>query len=225
MKITQRNSRGSTQLLLILLALTALALSACVAPIAAPPADATEPPAEESVAAPESDEDFVASITLPDGTECLNAGQGATMAFDGERVNYTCGKIDDGDLVLLGDLVSPMLDQLVVTRGITTHGSDGFSLVESNEITLRMSEVTLADGMLCLNAGQGATLGFDDKRVNYTCETTDEGDIVLLGDFQADGTALMVERGLVVRGEGDAGFELAESEMVSVSSVVGVDME
>ena len=225
MKITQRNKRGHTQLLLILLALTTLILSACVAPIAAPPADATEPPAEEGAAVPVDEEGFVASITLPDGTECLNAGQGATMAFDGERVNYTCGTIDEGDVVLLGDLVSPMLDQLVVTRGITTHGGDGFSLVESNEITMRMSEVTLADGMLCLNAGQGATMGFDDKRVNYTCDTTDEGDVVLLGDFQADGTALMVERGLVVRGEGDAGFELAESEMVSVSSVVGVNME
>ena len=195
--------------------LVALMMTACIAPI-----EETAVPADAAPAADMSEMEPVASITLPDGPECLNAGEGATLAFDGVRVNYTCATTDIGDVVLLGDLASPMLDQLIVDVGLITRGDDGFILDSSTLLTMLMSEVTLADGTVCLNAGQGATLSFDGKRVNYNCETTDEGDVVLLGDFTADMTTLTVEKGLVVRGS--AGFELSESEIVAVSEVVGV---
>ncbi|MBO0882941.1 MAG: hypothetical protein J2P17_21910, partial [Mycobacterium sp.] len=42
----------------------------------------------------------VANVTLVDGTTCAFAGSGATMAINGERVNYTCGS---PNVALTGD--------------------------------------------------------------------------------------------------------------------------
>ena len=36
------------------------------------------------------------AIQLHDGARCLFAGKGATLAFDGKRLNYTCGNTAGG---------------------------------------------------------------------------------------------------------------------------------
>jgi hypothetical protein len=50
------------------------------------------------VATSERLETFVARTVLADGTECLHAGFGATLAFGDRRLNYSC----DDESVLLG---------------------------------------------------------------------------------------------------------------------------
>jgi len=78
--------------------------------------------------------------------------------------------------------------------------------------------VDLADGSTCLHAGFGATLAFDGKRLNYTCQTgSDEAQVGLLGELQKIDDVLMGEK--VVIGRQESGFFIKESEMVPVSSV------
>jgi hypothetical protein len=42
--------------------------------------------------------------------------------------------------------------------------------------------IELEDGTQCANAGHGATTGYDDKRLNYTCEGTAGEQTGLFGD-------------------------------------------
>lgn len=191
-------------------------------PMEEPDAEATPQPEEEAdtdeEAAMDDGDDFLASITLPDGTTCLHAGRGATLAFDDMRLNYTC----DEDGILLGDMDS-RLDLFTVTYGVMVEGDDGHELESSEEIEMRVAEVTLADGSVCLNAGQGATLAFDEGRANFTCDETDEGEHVLLGDMSVEMDVVTVTRGVVAAG--DDGFELAESETVYIVAIVGVEAD
>ena len=46
---------------------------------------------------------IVTRVRLYDGTECLNSGGGATLTFDGKRLNFTC---TGGRFALLGPLQS-----------------------------------------------------------------------------------------------------------------------
>lgn len=223
-------------------------------------AEATPEPAEEPTAEPAEDEATAAmddeamddaamddsalqdaawlvSITLPDGTECLHAGRGATMAFDERRVNYTCESEDEaaeGDRILLGEM-SARLDLLTVEYGVLGREGDedngAWVLDSSEELEMRLVEVVLDDGTVCLNAGQGATLAFDEDRVNFTCDElgeeiadqVDAGEWVLLGDMVLEFDVLSVDRGLVVE-ENDE-FVLVEREPVYVTEVIGEDVE
>ena len=78
--------------------------------------------------------------------------------------------------------------------------------------------VELADGTQCLHAGSGATLAFDGKRLNYTCETVGEDEVGLLGDLQTVDGAAMAEKAVI--GHDASGFTLKESELVPVASVL-----
>lgn len=78
----------------------------------------------------------VRGATLADGTVCLGAGRGATLAFLGERVNYTC----DGDAVILGYFEWDG-GSLFATKGVVTHDSEGFSLASHERM-----EVSVLDG-------------------------------------------------------------------------------
>lgn len=161
-----------------------------------------------------------AQIVLPDGTECDWAGSGATLAFDGVRVNYTCGTTDAGDIVLLGDPVPVDEIHWTVTEGLVTHGSDGFTLASSEEVTFLLATIDTVNGTQCANAGGGATMGFDDKRVNATCGTVDGKDIVLLGPLESIGSGVyLADIGIMSRT--DQGFALDSSEMVAVSRIEG----
>ncbi len=66
-------------------------------------------------------------LTLLDGTSCAFAGSGATLAFAGKRVNYTCTDPLDvllGDFSVSGDVVS-------VARGTVGRDGSGFVLLSS----------------------------------------------------------------------------------------------
>lgn len=77
--------------------------------------------------------------------------------------------------------------------------------------------VELADGTQCLHAGFGATLAFDGKRLNYTCETVGEDEVGLLGDLQEVDGVTTAEKAVI--GHDESGFTLKESELVPVASV------
>ncbi|MEX1021391.1 MAG: hypothetical protein WDZ49_17150, partial [Litorilinea sp.] len=191
-------------------------------------ATATPEPEEEADDADDADDaadaddtdEFLTSITLPDGIVCLHAGRGATLAFDEQRVNYSCEGEAEG--VLLGEM-STQLDLLVVTYGVLVEGDDGMELDSSEEIELRMAEVTLADGTVCRNAGQGATAAFDEGRVNFTCEGADNEEWVVLGDMTVDMDVLTAT--LAQLADGDDGLEVGDSVTAAVVEVVGEEVE
>jgi hypothetical protein len=127
------------------------------------------------------------SVTLPTGETCLWAGEGATLAFEGKRLNYTCGSAASG---LVGDLQFSGADLSV--EKVTVANTE---ITASEMVTGRIATLTLQTGETCAFAGEGATLTADDKRVNYTCS----GDNVLLGDFSYTNGVVTIEQGVVTR--------------------------
>lgn len=73
----------------------------------------------------------VSSVTLDDGDQCFNAGHGATVAFGGDRVNFTCG----GDLALLGDFVWAG-SAVNVRAGLVVHDGDEFVLEDERTVNV-----------------------------------------------------------------------------------------
>ncbi|HET9026854.1 MAG TPA: META domain-containing protein [Trueperaceae bacterium] len=65
----------------------------------------------------------VKGVTLANGATCLHAGEGATLAFEGERANFTC----DDDGVLLGYFEASGAD-VYATRGAVTQGAAGLNV-------------------------------------------------------------------------------------------------
>jgi uncharacterized membrane protein len=75
-------------------------------------------------------------IVLTDGLICRFAGVGATLAFEGRRLSYTCGTKDGDTVALLGDL-EPVEGGFRILLAKIAHGESGF--------TVRSSEPILVD--------------------------------------------------------------------------------
>lgn len=95
-------------------------------------------------------------ISLVDGVRCLHAGFGATLAFEGERVNYTCDTIaagargpeHGGDWVLLGRLVNDGEGVWLAERAEIGPGSDGFEVLDQSQVVVSMvSGLDLTEAM------------------------------------------------------------------------------
>lgn len=171
-------------------------------PSETPTADTTDPAATET--APAETSEMATAVVLPDGTECLHAGEGATLSFEDKRLNYTCGE-DQG---LLGDV--EITNGVEVALELAT--IDGTTITESEPLTLTLNAVELADGTVCLNAGEGATLAFDGQRLNFTCpEATEETG--LIGDIATDEAAFSVERATL------DGTSLVSSESTAIATI------
>lgn len=82
-----------------------------------------------------------------------------------------------------------------------------------------VTKVRLYDGTECLNSGQGATLSFGNKRLNFTCGG---GRFALLGPLESLGNTLLAER--VVIEQTEAGFVKTRDEIVPVEAIT-VDAE
>jgi hypothetical protein len=65
---------------------------------------------------------------------------------------------------------------------------------------------------MCQFAGEGATLAFEGKRLNYSCGQAGEEEIGLIGDFQLKGLAMTAEKAAI--GHDTSGFVLNSSEIV-----------
>jgi putative hemolysin len=155
-------------------------------------------------------------IELPDGTRCSFAGAGATLAFEGKRLNYTC-EVEGQEVGLLGDL-QPSEGAWSVEKAVIGHDDSGFFLEALEPVDMIIARIELADGTQCLFAGAGATLAFDGKRLNYTCEVEGE-EVGLLGDLWQSEGVWRVEKAVI--GHGDSGFFLKESEEVAIRVMSG----
>jgi hypothetical protein len=72
-------------------------------------------------------------VRLADALTCRAAGTGATPAFEGRRVTYTCGVKDGETVALLGDL-EPVEGGFRIVRGRIGHSETGFVLRSSDAI-------------------------------------------------------------------------------------------
>jgi heat shock protein HslJ len=154
-------------------------------------------------------------VTLPSGERCAHAGDGATLAFDGDRLAWTCEPEEGAPRGLLG---APTVGEdgtgLTWRLGVArTAAGGGFELARDELVSARVWTLELESGERCAFAGEGATLAFEGRRVAYTCE----GDAVVLSPLEADGRGVLAARATVVRGPG--GFEVRRPQRVRAVSV------
>lgn len=154
-------------------------------------------------------------VTLPSGELCAYAGDGATLAFDGDRLSWTCEVAPSGPRGLFGAPVVVGETNVSWRLGTTARRADGagFELASVESVDARVARVTLAGGESCAFAGEGATLAFDGQRVNYTCD----GDLVLIGPLTADARGLLARSATLDR-DGEA-FVVRQQRTVRVREV------
>ena len=192
-----------TVLWLLALASLLLACSPSATPTVAPAA-ATAPP-------PNASDPFTTLI----GTRCAFAGTGATLGFHDKRLNFTCPPDGDYETGLLGDV--ELSDRgWEIERAVFEQTDDGFSLVSSDMAVV--NQIELQDGTLCAFAGTGATMGFDGKRLNFTCSPPADTFTGLLGDVQLGDEGWEIERAEIARSA--TGFSLESSEMALIAALV-----
>ncbi len=150
----------------------------------------------------------------PTVTWCQFAGTGATIAIGGKRANFTCPRTADGDVVLLGD-VEAGAKGWQITKAIIAKTDKGFEAKSSE--TVLVSHIQLADGTECAFAGTGATIAIEDKRANFTCPRTPDGDVVLLGNIEAGAKGGQIVKAVLTRT--DAGFTAKASETALLKAI------
>lgn len=153
------------------------------------------------------------TVTLPDGETCFHAGRGATITVDGQRLGWTCTTDTGAPRGLFGQPFTNVADvswRLVATE----RGQDGAWVAASSEtVTGRVEAFQLTNGAACAFAGEGATLAFGDRRVNWACGD----DAVAVGSLRADAAGLYVEFGRLTR-DGER-FELADARFVRLQTL------
>jgi heat shock protein HslJ len=146
------------------------------------------------------------SITLEAGPMTRAAcGPDSLDATYLERLSYVVTYVRMGDDLFL-NLMADGGDMKFTAR-----------LAQPETLSEPPAFVDLPDGTRCAFAGHGATLAFDDKRLNYTCETDGEDEVGLIGDFQWTNEGWLAEKAII--GHDSSGFFLKESEMVIVRIV------
>lgn len=143
------------------------------------------PPQQPSPEAGTPSGDLATAIVLPDGTECNFAGRGATLAYEGDRLNYTCSDT----LGLIGDVAIANGTDITVTTATLA----GATITGSEPLTFTLQAIKLADGTLCLNAGQGATMAFEGRRLNFTCNDN----LALVGDIVQSEETFIAEKAVL----------------------------
>jgi len=156
------------------------------------------------------------TVVLPGGEVCGFAGEGATLAFDGVRLGWTCDVAPTGPRGLFG-APTVVRDVDVYWRiGTTARRADGagFELARLEAVEARVARLELSTGETCAFAGEGATMAFDGRRVHYTCD----GDVVLVGPLATDERGLLATRATLLPRAG--GFELRRERLVRVRSAI-----
>ena len=146
--------------------------------------------------------DTAAQIVLPDGRLCTYVGPEPRARDLGDPVTYDCGR----DRGLRGAVELDGTYMTVDREG--RENLDRDAIVESEDIRFLIEEIVLVDGTVCLNAGEGVTLAFDDKRLNYTCGDNRTG---LIGDIEISaGGVFQIEKANL------NGSALASNEMMTI---------
>jgi hypothetical protein len=149
------------------------------------------------------------------GRFCTFSGTGATLAFEGKRLNFACGREGGNELGLLGDLLAGP-QGWEIEMGVISHGDAGFAL-ESSEVVVVL-EIELSDGMHCPFAGTGASLAFEGKRLNFACPREGDKEVGLLGDVVPTRRGWEIERATIAHT--DEAFVLQSSEMVPIAALI-----
>ncbi|MEM6714594.1 MAG: hypothetical protein AAF622_05940, partial [Cyanobacteria bacterium P01_C01_bin.147] len=149
-----------------------------------------------------ADPDTAAKIVLPDRRVCRYVGPEPRTRDLGDPVTYDCG---DGQ-GLRGEVRIDGVYMTVDREGPENRDRD--AIIESQDVRFLIEEIKLVDGTVGKFAGEGATLAFDGKRLNYTCDNPSVG---LIGDIesQAGGVFRIAQAKL-------DGTELAASEMMTI---------
>ncbi|HEX9188688.1 MAG TPA: hypothetical protein VGB87_16525, partial [Vicinamibacteria bacterium] len=158
----------------------------------------------------------ITAVVLSDGAVCRSTGRGATLAFEGRRLNFDCGLSGVDRTGLVGALAGGPGDRLTAQRAEVTWNEGLASLRRVEPVGARVSEIALADGLVCRQAGKGATPAFEGRRASYTCGMKDGDTVALLGDLEPAGGAFRVVRARVAQGEN--GFVLRSSETILVTA-------
>jgi uncharacterized membrane protein len=189
-------------------------------PVAVAPAPATSPagpvppsPASGSAVAAGGE---ISALTLTDGTVCRSTGKGATLAFEGQRLNFDCGSSGVDRVGILGPLaIGP--EGLLVARRAEIAWNEGLTSERKAEPALaRASEIALADGLACRFAGKGATVAFEGRRASFTCGMTGGDTVSLLGELEPVEGGFRIVRARIAHGE--SGFTLRSSEPILVTA-------
>jgi heat shock protein HslJ len=151
------------------------------------------------------------SVVLPNGEVCGHAGGGATLAFDGQRLAWTCDVGETGPRGLFGAPVVVRETDVSWRLATAARRADGagFELDRIDTVDARVARLELGSGETC----EAATLEIAGRRVLYTCG----GDVVVVG-LTADERGLLARRA-VVTSRGDVP-ELGREGVVRVRSVV-----
>jgi uncharacterized membrane protein len=158
----------------------------------------------------------IAALTLTDGTVCRSRGKGATLAFEGQRLNFDCGSSGVDKVGILGPLAIGPEGLLVASRAEIAWNEGLTSVRRAEPALARVSEIALADGLTCRFAGKGATLAFDSRRASFTCGMKDGDTVALLGDLEPVEAGFQIVRARIAHGEG--GFALRSSEPILVTA-------
>jgi hypothetical protein len=157
----------------------------------------------------------ITAVVLSDGAVCRSTGKGATLAFEGRRLNFDCGLSGVDRTGLLGPLAGGPGDLLTAQRAEIGWNEGLASLRRVAPVGARVSEIALADGLSCRHAGQGATLAFAGRRASYTCGMQDGDTVALLGDLEPVEGGFRIVRARVAHAEN--GFVLRSSEAIVVA--------
>ena len=190
--------------------LIAVVIAACGAALTATPAPTatvvpTNTPVPTATAAP----------ALSAGVRCLFAGAGATLTFDGKRLNYTCPTVGSDESGLIGD-VTLGAKAWEIEKASYARGSSGWALKSSAKAAI--DKIELSDGTVCAYAGSGATLSFDSKRLNFTCPNQGSDTVGLIGNILAGVKGPEIEKALIARDSN--GWTLKSSTKVQISGLI-----
>jgi len=113
---------------------------------------------------------------------CEWADLGETITAGDKRLNFACDTGDPASQVgLFGEIENTDLGWVIAAAPVTVT-ADGPVAGEATMVTV--DYIRLEDGTTCANAGHGATTGYDDMRLNYTCEVPSGEQTGLFGDVE-----------------------------------------
>ncbi|UCC75913.1 MAG: hypothetical protein JSW37_10385 [Anaerolineales bacterium] len=147
------------------------------------------------------------------GLRCGFAGTGATLAFAGKRLNFTCGEVAGNEVGLLGD-AAPGDSGWEIEKATMTRTEAGFA-VQSTEMVW-VAQVELMDGTLCAPTGEVSAV--DGKQLRFSCPPEGGNEIGLVGEIVLGEQGWAMEKMAMARSE--EGLEVLSSEMAQIAALV-----
>ncbi len=189
-----------------------------VPPAGAPtPAPATTPaplPVATSSLPPASGE--IIALALPDGRTCQRTSKRDTTTYEGQRINFDCGRRGGDTVALVGALTFGPEGLLTAQKALIEWRDSGNAPPPIETTPARVTEVALSDPLTCRRAGTGADFAFEGRRVNYTCGMKDGDTVALLGDPEPVEGGFRIVRARIAQDE--TGFVLRSSETIVVAA-------